>query len=165
MKKTLTFQGDLLSRPQQLRQLGEVRRDPPRLVAREQLSRRSSARLVLEIDVGERLPASVAHDEAIRGFLRLTRAAGTGGRPMSLPRIPRWRELVFFDYALVWLIGVFDPILKFVSSRRQELHDLIDSARVVAEGKHTMHVLADPKFVVAHAISTRRLGRPFKGTD
>ena len=39
---------------------------------------------------------------------------------------------MFFDGALVRLIGIFDPILKFVTSRRPKLHDLIDSARVAA---------------------------------
>jgi hypothetical protein len=36
----------------QLRQLGEVRRDPPRLVARHQLGCRTPTRL-LEIDIGQ----------------------------------------------------------------------------------------------------------------
>jgi hypothetical protein len=39
-------------------------RYPPRLVAGEQMSRRATARLVLEIDAGERLPVGVANDEA-----------------------------------------------------------------------------------------------------
>jgi hypothetical protein len=44
---------------QQLRQLGDVGGDAPGLVAGEQLRRCASARLVLEIDVGERLPVGV----------------------------------------------------------------------------------------------------------
>jgi hypothetical protein len=35
-------------------QLGDIRRDPPRLVLREQLGRRSPAGLILEIDIGKR---------------------------------------------------------------------------------------------------------------
>ena len=50
--------------PQQLRQLGDVGGDAPGLVAGEQLGRCAAARLLLEIDVGERLPVGVADDEA-----------------------------------------------------------------------------------------------------
>jgi hypothetical protein len=55
--------------PEQLRQLGDVRRDPPRLIAGQQLRRRSPAGLILEIDVGERLAGVVLHDEAGVRFL------------------------------------------------------------------------------------------------
>jgi hypothetical protein len=54
---------------QQLRQLGDVRGDAPGLVAGEQLGRRPPCRLLLEIDVGERLPVGVADDEAGVGLL------------------------------------------------------------------------------------------------
>ena len=50
--------------PQQLRQLGDVGGDAPGLVAGEQMSRRAPSRLLLEVDVGERLPVGVADDEA-----------------------------------------------------------------------------------------------------
>ena len=40
--------------------LGNIRRDPPRLIFAEQLGRRSSAWLFLEIDVGELLAAAIA---------------------------------------------------------------------------------------------------------
>ena len=43
---------------QQLRQLGDIRRDPPRLIFREQFGRRASAGLILEIDAREFLPGS-----------------------------------------------------------------------------------------------------------
>jgi hypothetical protein len=46
-------------------------RDPPRLVFGEQLSYRSPARLILEIDVSELLAVGVAHDKA--GFQLLDR--------------------------------------------------------------------------------------------
>jgi hypothetical protein len=42
---------------------------PPCLVARKQVGRRLSARLILEIDVGQRLPVLVFHDEAGVGLL------------------------------------------------------------------------------------------------
>jgi hypothetical protein len=58
-----------LSPPQQLWQLGEVRRHPPGLVAGEEVRRRATAGLVLEVDVGERLPVGIADDEAGVGFL------------------------------------------------------------------------------------------------
>ncbi len=46
--------------PQQLRQLGEVRRQPPRLVPGEQLGRRAPTGFLLEIKIRERLPGGVA---------------------------------------------------------------------------------------------------------
>jgi hypothetical protein len=46
----------LLLRFQQIRQLGDVGCNPPRLVAREQVRRRAPAGLGLEIDVRQRLP-------------------------------------------------------------------------------------------------------------
>jgi hypothetical protein len=49
---------------QQLRQLGDVGGDAPGLVAGEQLGRRTPSRLILEMDVGQRLPAVVPDDEA-----------------------------------------------------------------------------------------------------
>ena len=54
---------------QQVRQLHYVRSDPPSLIAREQVRRRSAAGLIFEIDVGERLPVGVADDEAGVGLL------------------------------------------------------------------------------------------------
>ena len=48
--------------------------DAPGLVAGEQIGRRAPSRLVLEIDVGERLPVGVADDEAGVGFV-----GGPGG--------------------------------------------------------------------------------------
>jgi len=41
---------------QQLRQLGDIRRDPPRLIFGERLGRRSPTGLILEIDIGKLLP-------------------------------------------------------------------------------------------------------------
>jgi hypothetical protein len=48
--------------PHKLRQLGDVRRDPPRLVFGEQLGRRALSRFTLIIDVSELLAVAVAHD-------------------------------------------------------------------------------------------------------
>jgi hypothetical protein len=45
----------------------------------EKLGGRSSTGLVLEIDIGERLAAAIAHDETRRRFFRPTRAQGSGG--------------------------------------------------------------------------------------
>ena len=52
--------GSLFDRSPRVRQLGEVRCDAARFVAREQPGSRPSARLLLETDVGERLPVGVA---------------------------------------------------------------------------------------------------------
>jgi len=54
-------------------QLGDIRRDPPRLIFREQLGRRSPAGLVLEVDIGELLTVVIAHHKAGRLFFDLPR--------------------------------------------------------------------------------------------
>ena len=56
----------------------DVRGDPPGLVTGEQLSRRASARLVLEIEIAERLSAGVADDEALGNLLDTSTAVGSG---------------------------------------------------------------------------------------
>ena len=57
-----------IGRPQSLfsaaRQLGEVRRHAPRLVANEQVGGCSSTRFVLEIKICQRLLVGILHDEA-----------------------------------------------------------------------------------------------------
>ena len=85
---------------QQLRQLRDVRGDAPRLVARHQSRCRSPARLILEIDIRQRVPGVVLHDEAISstihggGKRRDVISAGTR-RPRAIapcarqPK-PRW---------------------------------------------------------------------------
>jgi hypothetical protein len=49
---------------QQLRQLGDIRRDPSRLILAKQLGGGSSPRLVLEINIRECLTAVIANNEA-----------------------------------------------------------------------------------------------------
>jgi hypothetical protein len=49
---------------QYLRQLGDVRRDPPRLILSEQLGGRSAAGLLFEIDERQFLPGAILHYEA-----------------------------------------------------------------------------------------------------
>jgi len=63
---------------QQLRQLGDVHGDAPRLVAGEQVRCRAPPRLLLEIDIGERLPVGVADDEA--GIVNLVERPRCGKR-------------------------------------------------------------------------------------
>jgi hypothetical protein len=53
----------------QLRQLGDVGGDAPGFVAGEEVRRCATAGLVLEIDVGERLPVVIADDDAGVGLL------------------------------------------------------------------------------------------------
>jgi hypothetical protein len=53
----------------QLRQLGDIDRNPSRLILAEQLGGRSPARLILEIDIGERLPGGVANGVGLLVFL------------------------------------------------------------------------------------------------
>jgi hypothetical protein len=59
--------------PHQLRQLGDVHGDAPRLILGEQLGRRSSPRLILEIDIREARP-----------ILRRTRVEGNGAQTTAL---------------------------------------------------------------------------------
>jgi hypothetical protein len=53
-----------------------LRCDAPRLVAGEEVRRRAPSRLLLEVDVGERLPAACFHDEAGVRFLNRPRRRG-----------------------------------------------------------------------------------------
>jgi hypothetical protein len=62
-------------------QFSDIRPYAPGLVAGEEVCRRPAPRLLLEIDVGERLPGGVADDEAGVGLLdgsRRREAAGVG---------------------------------------------------------------------------------------
>ena len=56
--------GIIATTVQQFGQLGEIRCNPPRLIACKQIGRRAPVGLVLEIDVGKRLPVAVLHNEA-----------------------------------------------------------------------------------------------------
>ena len=69
---------------QQFGQLNEVRHHAPRLVAREQVRRCTSARLVLEVEIAERLTVLVTHNEACG--LRRSMAAGSGGPEACLEK-------------------------------------------------------------------------------
>src|SRR5262252_3240445 len=83
---TLLSLAILITLPQQLRQLGDIGRDPPRLVLREQLGRRIAGRAhprnrrtpvcwpALSNTTKPRLPVR-----------RLTTAAGSGGLKLELP--------------------------------------------------------------------------------
>ena len=53
---------------QQLRQLGDIRRDASGFVSGEQMRRRSSAGFVIEIDVGQRLPIGAGLIRTERGL-------------------------------------------------------------------------------------------------
>ena len=67
-----------------IRQFSYIRRDPPRLVAGEQLGRRSTPRLVLEINIGKRLPAVVADNKAGGLFLDSPRRREAAGRQVCV---------------------------------------------------------------------------------
>lgn len=75
--------------PQQLRQLANVGRDPPGLIFAQQLRCRLAPRLILKIDIGERLAVVIANNEA--GVVRFIerprrREAAGGGHVLSQPR-------------------------------------------------------------------------------
>ena len=80
--------------PRHARQLGNVHSYQERLVAREQLRARSTARLSLTVDVRQRLLVAVAHDEARGAFLDRPgrrEAAGSGHRTFTAKRRrPSW---------------------------------------------------------------------------
>ena len=65
--------------PEQLREFGDVGGDPPGLVVGQQVSRRAPAQLLLEVEVGERVPAVVPDDGGRRPSLRRSKATGSGG--------------------------------------------------------------------------------------
>ena len=65
---------------QELGQLGDVGGDAPRFVAGEEVRRRTSSRLPLEIDVSERLPISIADDEGPTTQLGVGLVDGPGRR-------------------------------------------------------------------------------------
>jgi hypothetical protein len=65
--------------PHQLRQLGDIGRDPPRASSFvSSLAARSPAELVLEINIRKLLPGAVDHDKSTLLIRRSTRAAGSG---------------------------------------------------------------------------------------
>ena len=68
---------------QQLWQLGDIGRYPPRLIACEQVRRRPPSGLGLEIHVSQRLTVVVADDEAASVLFFDILAAGSGERSFT----------------------------------------------------------------------------------
>jgi len=54
-----------LASAHQLRQLGDIHRNPPRLIARHEVRRQAPPGFVLEMDVGERVVVGIADNVAI----------------------------------------------------------------------------------------------------
>jgi hypothetical protein len=76
-------------RDEQVRQLRDIGGDAPGLVAGEQMCRRAPSRLLLEIDVGERLAGVILHDETGIRFLDgpgRREAAGRGHGARIVPQ-------------------------------------------------------------------------------
>jgi hypothetical protein len=72
---------------EKLRQLGDVRCNPSRLIFAEQLCRRAPPRLFLEIDIDKLLAVVVAHDKAgVQFFDRPGRREATCGHGAGLKR-------------------------------------------------------------------------------
>jgi hypothetical protein len=69
---------------EQIGELGDIHRDPPRLIPRHQSRRGSSPRLVLEIDVGERVTVRVAHDKTVLTQLHVRIINGPRRRESTL---------------------------------------------------------------------------------
>ncbi len=98
------YKGRRLARPvQQLGKLSNICRDPPRFIARQPLHRHLPLRLILEIDLGERLPGSVLHDEGFRKLVdRPGRREAARSRyfgPSSLSA--RWVRLRSLRYSAI----------------------------------------------------------------
>jgi hypothetical protein len=72
---------------EQLRQLGDIGGDAPRFVAGQQLRGRSTAWLVLEVDVRQRLPVVITDDET--GVVVLLDRPGHYGRYIAFQMAPR----------------------------------------------------------------------------
>jgi hypothetical protein len=77
-----------------LRGLSNVGPDPPRLVAGEQLGRRTSARLRLEIDVGKRLPRGFCCRMVSHGIVEEVNRAARRFIARERPRPPGVRATV-----------------------------------------------------------------------
>jgi hypothetical protein len=69
---------------QQLRQIGDIRCNPSRLIFTEQFGRRAPSRLTLIIDVAQCLTVGVAHDETVRRYFGgPRRREAAGGRDVE----------------------------------------------------------------------------------
>jgi hypothetical protein len=90
--------GSVLRPFHQFGQFGDVCRDPPRLIAREQIRGRSATRLVLIIDVAQRLPVD---DEA---------------RAVVLD-IPGWREAAGLASLGIWRRRALPQVLRHQGPR------------------------------------------------
>jgi hypothetical protein len=84
---------------QQVRQFSNIHRNPPRLIPRQQFRRRSSPRLILEIDIGERLTVMVVDNKAGGLFLdRPGRRSGEG----SFSDVDFSKSESFYDHPAYW---------------------------------------------------------------
>src|SRR5579863_9390796 len=76
---------------EQRRQLGDVGCYPPCVVAREQLRQRSPARVIREIDIGDRLAVPIPYNDAAVEFFDGPWRWKTVGHDASVPRRRAWR--------------------------------------------------------------------------
>ena len=74
--------------PQQLRHLGEIDRQPPRLVLGEQIGRRASAGLDLIVEIAKLLSVLVADDEA--NIIHSSIVQGGGKRRGGMAALNCW---------------------------------------------------------------------------
>jgi hypothetical protein len=108
--------GPVSASTQQLRQLGDIRRDPPRLILTEQLGCRSSPRLVLEINIGELLSVVIADDKTGGLFLDRPRRRKAAGLLAVLfnPLIPIYLSRGTWFYFDLLAAALFAAHLLFV---------------------------------------------------
>jgi hypothetical protein len=107
-----------LGGPRSSWQFGDVRGDAPRLVAREQTGSRSSARLLFEIDVGERLPVRVSDDEAPPIQLWIGLLDGRGRREEARRRA--WNLALLGLYKVIESLS-YRPHLRYVQRRGSQV--------------------------------------------
>ena len=100
----------------EFRQLGDVGGDAPGLVGGEQLGRRAASRLLLAIDVSERLPISIKDDKAPpiqlgSGLVDGPGAAGSGGAVWAAALHEPWLIVPsVFPMGWVLVLNLSEPL-------------------------------------------------------
>jgi hypothetical protein len=112
-----------LSVSHQPRQLGDAGGDAPGLVSGEELRRRAASRLLLGIDVGQRLPVVIADDEAGVGLLGgpRRREAADGHRVRAIIACCRLRRRLLCVGLREYHVGSVD--IRFGRCRREHSVD------------------------------------------
>jgi hypothetical protein len=109
-----------LPRPPQFRQLGKVDRYAPRVVLTQPLVHRAAVRVIVEIEIAQRLSIGVMDDEALLKLIDRPRGAGSG---VASPAVP---------FAVPILSGTTSRCS--LNSRLLGWKSLISASRSVSQG-------------------------------